>query len=77
MKLYRHLQYLTRTPHVAQSGFVIKLEGTTAIIDRLLLAQRQAHWKIFDTGGEPGGDNGGEDGGGGIGGGGIGGGGEV
>ena len=46
----KHLHSLTKTPNVAQSGLAIKLTATTTIIDRLLLAQQQGPWKIFDQG---------------------------
>ncbi len=60
-----HLTLLTQRPSVAQSGLEIKLTGTTDIIDRLLLAQRQAPWKLVEstgttgTGTDPGTDTGG------------------
>ncbi|MBI2431684.1 MAG: hypothetical protein HYV26_02305 [Candidatus Hydrogenedentes bacterium] len=54
----KHLHHLTQTPCVAQSGLQIKLTGTTAIIERLLLAQQQNNWKLYDTGGTGGGGEG-------------------
>ena len=67
--MQKHLHILTKTPSVAQSGLAIKLNATTTIIDRLLLAQQQSAWKIYDQGDlETGGgddDGGGDDGGGG------------
>ncbi|MBI1317751.1 MAG: hypothetical protein GC168_02235 [Candidatus Hydrogenedens sp.] len=45
MQSSNHLRLITRKPEKAQSNLQIKLEGTTAIIDRLLLVDRQAPWK--------------------------------
>jgi hypothetical protein len=46
MKRYRHLAAVSRMPATAQiSNYQIKLESTTAIIDRLLLVPRQQPWK--------------------------------
>ena len=46
MKRKSHLKTVSRTPEKAQiSNFQIKMESTTEIIDRLLLANRQAPWK--------------------------------
>ena len=46
MKRFRHMTAVSRVPATAQiSNYQIKLESTTAIIDRLLLAQRQQPWK--------------------------------
>jgi len=46
MKHSKHIHPVTRTPDLAQvSNLQIKLEGTTAIIDRLLLVDRQAPFK--------------------------------
>jgi hypothetical protein len=46
MEPLKHIKPLTQMPSVAQvSNLQIKLEGTTAMIDRLLLADRQAPWK--------------------------------
>jgi hypothetical protein len=73
----KHLHSLSKSPCVAQSGLAIKLTATTAIIDRLLLAQQQSPWKIFDQGDIGTGGGGGDGGTGGIGGGGGGGDGEV
>lgn len=64
MEPLKHLKPITVVPAVAQiSNLQIKLEGTTQIIDRMLLADRQAPWKtgfrIFpgvedtDTGTDP------------------------
>ena len=50
MRQRKHLRLLSRTPEIAQSNFQVKLESTTQIIDRLLLADRQAPWKA--VGGE-------------------------
>ena len=44
-KSSKHIAFQTRTPSVAQSNLQIKLEGTTAMIDRLLLIDRQRPWK--------------------------------
>ena len=42
----RHLSTITRSPErAAISNYQAKLEGTTQIIDRLLLGGRQAPWK--------------------------------
>lgn len=49
----RHLRSVTRTPELAQiSNFQAKLESTTAIIDRLLLAGRQQPWKATGPSGD-------------------------
>ncbi len=46
MKAIRHLTAVSRVPATAQiSNYQIKLESTTAIIDRLLLVPRQQPWK--------------------------------
>lgn len=52
MKQHGHLWTITKNPSVAQSNFSIKLEGTTDIIDRLLLAPRQAPWKATGPSGD-------------------------
>lgn len=44
-KQAKHITLLTRTPSVAQTTLQIKLEGTTEMIDRLLLIDRQRPWK--------------------------------
>ena len=46
MKRFRHIAAVSRVPAAAQiSNYQIKLESTTAIIDRLLLVPRQQPWK--------------------------------
>jgi hypothetical protein len=46
MKREHHVRLVSKRPSAAQiSNFQIKLESTTDIIDRLLLAPRQAPWK--------------------------------
>jgi hypothetical protein len=50
MKRFQHLHRISNTPPVAQSNFVIKLDTTTAMIDRLLLVPRQIPWKAIGTG---------------------------
>lgn len=50
-----HLRRVTlETGVAAASNFQIKLEGTTAIIDRLLLAGRQRPWKATGPSGDTG-----------------------
>ena len=47
MNTFKHLAPVTQRPEHAQiSNFQIKLEFTTAVVDRLLLADRQSAWKI-------------------------------
>ncbi len=47
MRIFKHVVTITQGPEQAQiSNFQIKLEFTTAVIDRLLLADRQSAWKI-------------------------------
>jgi hypothetical protein len=47
MRKLTHIVTLTTNPEQAQiSNFQVKLEFTTSVIDRLLLADRQAAWKI-------------------------------
>lgn len=47
MRTLKHLVPISQQPEHAQiSNFQIKLEFTTAVIDRLLLADRQSAWKI-------------------------------
>lgn len=47
MRLFKHLLPVTQRPGHAQiSNFQVKLDFTTAVIDRLLLADRQSAWKI-------------------------------
>jgi len=46
MENFKHLRAISQTPAVAQSNLQVKLEGTTLIIDRLLLVDRQAPWKV-------------------------------
>ncbi len=50
MKIQRHIYAVSRSPQKATSNFQIKLESTTMIIDRILLAGRQSPWKagVFD-----------------------------
>jgi len=53
MKKDKHIKRITVTPSLAQiSNFQIKLQATTDIIDRLLLAPRQAPWKATGPTGE-------------------------
>ena len=49
----KHLRPISKTcPAVAASSLEIKLTSKIEIIDRLLLAQRQAAWKVpYPTGG--------------------------
>jgi len=55
MRKQMHIRPITQTPGVAQTNFTVKLEGITEIIDRLLLAGRQAPWKTpFPVGGADG-----------------------
>lgn len=64
MKHHTHFKSVSKAPFLAQSTTEIKLAATTEIIDRLLLAQRQAAWKASgpgdadtsDTGTDTGGD---------------------
>ncbi len=52
MHIFKHVRLVTQTPEQAQiSNFQVKLEFTTAAIDRLLLIDRQSPYKIV-----PGGD---------------------
>ncbi len=47
MYIFKHLSPVSQRPEHAQiSNFQIKLEFTTSVIDRLLLADRQSAWKI-------------------------------
>lgn len=46
MRPKKHLRLMSCKPEVAQTNLAIKLEGTTAIIDRFLLTDRQAPWKV-------------------------------
>ena len=49
----RHISSISRAPESAQiSNFQAKLESTTAIIDRLLLAGRQQPWKATGPSGD-------------------------
>ncbi|HDP35601.1 MAG TPA: hypothetical protein ENN29_10880 [Candidatus Hydrogenedentes bacterium] len=51
MRTFKHLCPVTKTPEQAQiSNFQVKLEFTTAVIDRLLLVDRQSPWKIVPGG---------------------------
>ncbi len=51
MRTFRHVRLVTQTPEQAQiSNFQVKLEFTTAVFDRLLLADRQSPWKIVPGG---------------------------
>lgn len=45
MDTLKHLRLISKTPAAAQSNLQVKLEGTTIMIDRILLADRQAPWK--------------------------------
>ncbi|HNZ49032.1 MAG TPA: hypothetical protein PLZ53_04335 [Candidatus Hydrogenedentes bacterium] len=48
MRKLTHIKVLTETPEQAQiSNFQVKLEFTSSVIDRLLLADRQVAWKII------------------------------
>jgi len=71
MRRKQHIKIMSQKPAIAQTNLAIKLEGTTEIIDRFLLAGRQAPWKAGGPFGEGGGVGGGGIGG--VGGGGIGG----
>jgi hypothetical protein len=53
MRNFKHLAPVAQRPEHAQiSNFQILLEWTTAVIDRLLMADRQSDWKIVPgTGG--------------------------
>jgi len=54
----KHVGFVSKkTPVLATSPLQIKLNGTIDIIDRLLLAQRQAQWKVPNGGGDGGGNN--------------------
>ena len=44
--LKRHFAAISKQPSVAQTNLQIKLQGTTDIIDRFLLAGRQRPWKV-------------------------------
>lgn len=47
MHTSKHVRPISQSPEHAQiSNFQIKLEFTSAAIDRLLLADRQSAWKI-------------------------------
>jgi hypothetical protein len=52
----KHCSSITRarTVHPAITSFTVKLEGMTAIIDRLLLVPRQQPWKSTGPVGNPG-----------------------
>lgn len=53
MKREKHCTPVTRLRGVAQaSNYIVKLESTTQIIDRLLLVPRQAPWKATGPSGE-------------------------
>ena len=61
----KHVELLTRTPELAQTMYQVKLDASVQIVDRLLLAQRQAAWKTpfpldFEGDGGDGGDGGGD-----------------
>ena len=48
-----HLRLVSLLPRTAQiSNFQIKMESTTAIIDRLLLVPRQSPWKSTGPSGD-------------------------
>lgn len=48
----KHIVQITKTPAVGQTTLALKLDSTIEIVDRLLLAQRQAPWKTpFSPGG--------------------------
>ena len=58
MKRFRHMAAISRMPATAQiSNYQIKLESTTAIIDRLLLVPRQQPWKSTGPSGTTSGTN--------------------
>lgn len=51
MKTLKHTRPVTKTPEYAQiSNFQVKLDFTSAVIDRLLLADRQRGWKLVPGG---------------------------
>lgn len=63
MDTLKHLRLISKTPATAQSNLQVKLEGTTIMIDRILLADRQAPWKNTGSIGDGDGtDTGGTDG---------------
>lgn len=52
MRTLKHVRLVTQTPEQAQiSNFQVKLDFTTAVIDRLLLMDRQSPWKLVPGGG--------------------------
>lgn len=54
MKTDRHCSPVSRLRFVAPAtNYVVKLESTTQIIDRLLLIPRQASWKATGPVGNP------------------------
>lgn len=58
MKRIRHMAAVSRVPVTAQiSNYQIKLESTSAIIDRLLLVPRQQPWKSTGPSGTTSGTN--------------------
>lgn len=52
----KHCSTITRRrgAQLAATNFTVKLEGTTAIIDRLLLIPRQQPWKATGPAGDSG-----------------------
>jgi len=66
MKRTRHLKAISELPEFAQSPVTIKLTGITALVDRLLLVERQSQWKIVGSGEDTGGTEGEGEGEGGI-----------
>lgn len=56
MKSRNHLNPVGRVPGVATSSLQTKLDGTTMILDSVLLAARRAPWKAFDFSGTAGND---------------------
>lgn len=58
----KHLMKMSKTPAVAYTPpMTIKLQGVLDVVDRLLLAQRQAAWKVPFPIDWDGGDGGGTD----------------
>ena len=52
MRTFKHVRLVTQTPEQAQiSNFQVKLDFTTAVIDRLLLVNRQSPWKAVPSSG--------------------------
>ncbi len=47
VRKHQHCRAITRVPEIAQTSYSVKLGAIIDMMDTVLLAQRQAAWKVF------------------------------